>query len=969
MSRDALVVGINQYYSLKPLNTPAADAEAIAQYLETYGNFQVVHRLPLIIQDDQFTVDAEVEPEKLVTAAKLEKALSQLFNPQGTHIPETALFFFAGHGHRKNRGGILEGYLATSETNPNRRDWGVSLKWLRELLQKSPIKQQVVWLDCCYSGELLNFEDADPGDRGAGYGRCFIAASREYEVAYESASSQHGVLTEILLQKLGADRMVDNYALTDFIQQNLKQSVQQPLTHNSGSRILLTQQPIEPETAKLSGECPYKGLRFFEEADAKYFYGRDDLTDELIEKVRLGNFLAVLGVSGSGKSSVVRAGLLHQLKLGKKLGESRQWRICEPFTPNEKEQSPFDNLARVLVAADLPDATWLKEFDSVKYLLQKGAAGFKQWLDKIEAPRVVLVIDQFEEFFTRCDFSERQQFFECVLGCLPPPEAVSQFCLVITMRADFLGKCAEQDYAGLTRYIDAHQVTVTPMSETELEAAISEPAKQVGLDIEAELITAMLKEVEGPASLPLLEYTLTELWQHRQLNCLTVAEYIRLGGVQGTLQKSADRAYAALTAVEQSVTQWIFFALTQLGEGTEDTRKQVLKTDLVTAQHSAGLIDQVLDKLATARLVVVDALGSRGDKQPLVTVIDVAHEALIRHWGKLRKWLDENREFKRWKDGLNREMQIWQKVGRKKEELLRGVKLLEAEKLLRGVKLLEANEQANQQHGMLNEEELTFITASVQEKQRLSWSKRIVSFGLVLLFIVSVVTGIFGWWQWGIAKQRSEIAELRYKGVLEERVEQPQKALDYYQQALKIARNISDNKAQVNNLSDCGTMYMILNKAEQALEYFKQSLKIREQLGDSKGVRFEKNNIVSAYGKMGEIEKALDFYQQAIGLQEKRVGIITHWNCSSDAFELFRGTRKIPLSLYMTLYYADQLKVIKENCYISVFEDKKITLVNKVNSPYIIIEKPSPSGLSAISKWFASLWERQAQDRTAAVVR
>ncbi len=457
MSRDALVVGINQYYSLKPLNTPAADAEAIAQYLETYGNFQVVHRLPLIIQDDQFTVDAEVEPEKLVTAAKLEQALSQLFNPEGTHIPETALFFFAGHGHRKNIGGILEGYLATSETNPNRRDWGVSLKWLRALLQKSPIKQQVVWLDCCYSGELLNFDDADPGDRGAGYGRCFIAASREYEAAYESASSQHGVLTEVLLQKLGADRMVDNYALTDFIQQNLKQSVQQPLTHNSGSRILLTRQPIEVETAKLSGECPYKGLRFFDEADAKYFYGRDALTDELIEKVRLGNFLAVLGVSGSGKSSVVRAGLLHQLKLGKKLGESRQWRICEPFTPNEKEQSPLDNLARVLAAEDLPDAMWLQEFDSVKYLLQKGAAGFKQWLDKIEAPRVVLVIDQFEEFFTRCDFSERQQFFECVLGCLPPPEAPgAQFCLVITMRADFLGKCAEQDYAGLTRFIDSH---------------------------------------------------------------------------------------------------------------------------------------------------------------------------------------------------------------------------------------------------------------------------------------------------------------------------------------------------------------------------------------------------------------------------------------------------------------------------------------------------------------------------------
>jgi uncharacterized caspase-like protein len=110
--------------------------------------------LPLIIEGDQFTVDAEVKDDKnLITAAKLEQALIQLFNPQGINIPETALFFFAGHGH--HIGGILEGYLATSETNPNRRDWGVSLKWLRALLQKSPIKQEVVWLDCSLLNRIL----------------------------------------------------------------------------------------------------------------------------------------------------------------------------------------------------------------------------------------------------------------------------------------------------------------------------------------------------------------------------------------------------------------------------------------------------------------------------------------------------------------------------------------------------------------------------------------------------------------------------------------------------------------------------------------------------------------------------------------------------------------------------------------------------------------------------------------------
>jgi len=244
MSRDALVVGINQYYTLKSLNTPAADAEAIAQYLETYGNFQVVHRLPLIIQNNQYQVDAKTELGELVTAIKLKLALAQLFNPKGTTFPETALFFFAGHGLREDIGDIQEGYLATSDINPKVNNYGVSLQWLRRLLKKSPIKQQVVWLDCCYSGELFNFDEADPGERGKGRDRCFIAAAREYESAYEETTGNHGILTGALLQgldpKQSSDGVVNNLILTDFINQKFQGTPQRPLYANSGSKIILT---------------------------------------------------------------------------------------------------------------------------------------------------------------------------------------------------------------------------------------------------------------------------------------------------------------------------------------------------------------------------------------------------------------------------------------------------------------------------------------------------------------------------------------------------------------------------------------------------------------------------------------------------------------------------------------------------------------------------------------------------------
>ncbi|RKZ52679.1 MAG: hypothetical protein DRR16_20685 [Candidatus Parabeggiatoa sp. nov. 3] len=983
MSRDALVVGINLYTDLNELKKPANDAEAIAQLLETQGDFRV-KRLPCIEQAGQLCIDNT----GAVSFEALQQAIVQLFNPETDktdHLPETALLFFAGHGLRKVDGGIAEGYLATSDAKPNRYHWGLSLHWLQRLLQKSQIKQQIVCLDCCFSGEF-NFEEADPGERGSGYGRCFIAASRDYEEAYESASSRHGVLTEVLLRGLAVDGTVDNYALTDFIQQNLKQSVQKPVTHNSGSRIVLTHQPVEMTRAKLSGVCPYKGLRFFEEADAQYFYGRDNLTDVLIEKVRVGHFLAVLGVSGSGKSSVVRAGLLHQLKLGQKLGESRQWRICKPFTPTEKDQTPLENLARVLVPEDLPDATWLKELDNVSYLLQKGAVGFKQWLDKIEAPRVVLVVDQFEELFTRCELTERQPFLECVLGCLPPPEApVSKLCVVITMRADFLGKCAEQAYAGLTGYIDAHQVTVRPMSETELKAAISEPAKKVGLDIEAELITAMLKEVEGPASLPLLEYTLTELWQHHQLNCLTLAEYMRLGGVQGTLQKSADTAYEALTAAEQSVAQWIFLALTQLGEGTEDTRRQVLKKDLVTTQHSATLIDKVLDKLATARLVVVDALGSRGDKQSLVTVIDVAHETLIRHWGKLRRWLSESRSALSIQREIEAAAQDWEVHEKYKDYFLQGPKLGMAEDYVNHYadkvplsNLAQEFVQASQieRDRSIKEEENTQrklksaqkLLATNKELENANKKLRRQSIALKLSLIILIGAGILGWWQWGMAEQRGEITELRYKGLLLERAEQHQPALNYYQKALKISQKINDYKAQASNLSDCGTMCLILKKPEQALDYFKQALNIREQLGDSEDVKFENNNIVLAYGKLGEVEKALELYEQITGLEGKGrrqfVGFIERLNCSSDAFELLSGDTVVK-SLFpgRPLYHADQLKVTKENCRINLIINGQMQTINKDNSPYIVDEKGYPSSGNSISEWFGNLWIAQEYGR------
>ncbi|MBD2344908.1 caspase family protein [Anabaena subtropica] len=237
MSRDALVVGINKYNfaGLSGLKSPANDAEAIAKRLSEAGNFHV-KRSPQFL--DPFEDNApRVSPNQELKLADLEKALEELFYPEGKSIPDTALFYFSGHGLRKE-GRIKEGYLATSDTNPDVGNWGLRLKWLRELLQESPVRQQIIWLDCCYSGELLNFTEADPGDRGNTRDRCFIAASREFEPAYENVGGASSLLTSAILRGFDladvSNQWVTNETLVAFLREELKTAPQKFISNNLG---------------------------------------------------------------------------------------------------------------------------------------------------------------------------------------------------------------------------------------------------------------------------------------------------------------------------------------------------------------------------------------------------------------------------------------------------------------------------------------------------------------------------------------------------------------------------------------------------------------------------------------------------------------------------------------------------------------------------------------------------------------
>lgn len=625
MSRDALVVGVSAYQYLPSLAAPAQDAEAIAQCLQTTGEFRVT-RIPEVVQAGQ----TKVGTRTLVSLPELEAALVRLFKPKGSNIPQTALFYFSGHGLQKDAG-IQEGYLATSDANPQAGFYGLSLFWLRRLLQESPVKQRILLLDCCHSGELLNFLEADPGAR-AGTDRLFMAASREYESAYESLNGQYSVFTQALLDGLNPERvangMVTNYALTDWVSNALKSEMQQPLFENSGSEIVLTRcqgASTLIKTELKQGICPYRGLEFFDEIHAGYFFGREDLTDQVIEKLRSRNFVAVVGASGSGKSSLLRAGLIYKLRQGQKFSGSNAWRI-QLITPTEE---PLKSLARAFVNPKAPAIERAEQLQRTEAFLREGGTGLAHLVRaslmsaQADRPsRLLLIIDQFEEMFTLCHEPhaerDRHRFFNCLLNALQ--EAGDCLSIVIGLRADFFGKCSR--YNGLAEQIEQNLVTVTPLTYEQIKASVVKPAQKVGLTCEPNLVYNILLDVVGaPGELPLLQYTLLELWQRRQADPdggadrLTLDAYTELGGVRGTLQKRANEVFYSLTLEEQQVAKRVFIALTQLGDGTEDTRRHILKSELVTPRFSAELIDRVLEKLIAAKLVVTSRIAATNRHQ------------------------------------------------------------------------------------------------------------------------------------------------------------------------------------------------------------------------------------------------------------------------------------------------------------------------------------------------------------------
>jgi WD40 repeat protein len=657
----AQIIGINYYpgyTTLTPLTAAAEDAEKIAEELEQYGyRLFRSQRLP---KTSNQKGESKIDPQGAVRVKELREAIANLFNPPPPNpIPNTALFFFSGHGWCKSVKNQKEVFLATSDVMPDETIYGIRLSWLGKQLQISQAKRVIVWLDCCYSGELLKFIPTNKD-------YCFITATRSYETGVEIPHKQ-GLLTQALLAGLNPehdpDGIINSHKLADFIEKRMAQTAQRPLIANSERAILLTTRFPKPS---FQDQCPYRSLSYFSEnkQDAEVFFGRNALTGELIAQVREHHrLIAVLGASGSGKSSLLRAGLLYQLKLGQEIPGSDRWIYITPFTPKE---TPVQSLQQA-ISLSFPD--WVFPEAGMKDI----AHFIGEKLQALTTP-VILIIDQLEECFTMCDDSQRQEFFDCLIALI---DCTDNLYILLAMRSDFRGRWRE--YPEFAQRIHKPYINVEHLNREELEEAITKPADWVGLDIEGTLKQQLINDVEDyPGSLPLLQYTLTQLWQESRNQgeqLLRLKIYQDLGGVEGTLQKRADAVYDNLSPPEQIVARRLFLELIQIGE-TTDVRRRVRLRELVNSHHSLELLEQVSDKLADkdARLITKT---DEPDSQDVI--LDVVHEALIRHWQKLRDWKEE------YKLGINIERQIeaeaaeWERNERKPGFLRKDDRLAVAE--------------------------------------------------------------------------------------------------------------------------------------------------------------------------------------------------------------------------------------------------------------------------------------------------
>jgi len=471
---------------------------------------------------------------------------------------------------------------------------------------------------------------------------------------------------------------------------------------------------------------PYVGLASFQPEDCEWFFGRERLTDDLVRRVRAQRFLAVFGASGSGKSSLLRAGLLARIR-AETAASGAPW----PTVLMTPGPHPLDECAVSLAAVGGGSAPALR-----KELAEDARALHLAVLQTLaEHPAdadLLLVVDQFEEVFTLCaDEAERARVIDALLAAVHAPNSRTR--VVLGVRADFYARCSQ--HPGLVEALRDAQVPVGPMTTDELRRAITQPAVRAGCVVEGALLARVIGDAGGQANaLPLVSHALRETWRRRRGNTLTLAGYEAAGGIRHALSRTAEAVHTGLTAEQQRLARGVFLRLVALGDGTGDTKRRVHRDDLGAGHPD---VDAVLDALARARLVTLDA-----------DTVEITHEALLDAWPRLRRWRDEDRADLLTYQRLAEAARIWERENR------------DPHLLYQGSRLAAATEWAERHRDdvLLGDRLRDFLTASARHERRAAALRRAAVAALAALALLASVTAAVAFQQRSAARTERDRA-------------------------------------------------------------------------------------------------------------------------------------------------------------------------------------------------------------------
>jgi len=461
---------------------------------------------------------------------------------------------------------------------------------------------------------------------------------------------------------------------------------------------------------------PYRGLEAFRAEEHHLFFGREQVTAKLLKTVRQKSFVAILGPSGSGKSSLLFAGLLPQIRA----------EVNTFIFTLRIGQRPFRNVTDTLIphlATNHLPTTQLEESEKLAQALAKGQTKLSELITILlaqndEYQRCLLVIDQFEELYTLAQNDEQRPFMHMLSQA-----NASNFTILLTMRIDFLEQATA--YRPFTDILQDAIYILSPMTKTEYRQVIEKPAQQAGVFLETGLATRIIDDLsEAPGNLPLLAFTLTLLWEQQENWTLSHAAYENIGGVAGALTKHAEDVFDDLSQPQKEQVQRIFMQMVHFGENVAYMRRVTSRAELGEANWA--LVQRMADK----RLIVTGEGGTG--------TAEIAHEALITHWQTLHGWIEKNHAFLIWREQLRFATFQWQKSHQQDEG-----------SLLRGLALIEAETYLAERRQELSPDEQVFIGQSIilrqrerRKKLRQKWLKRGMVIGISFLILILFNVGM-----------------------------------------------------------------------------------------------------------------------------------------------------------------------------------------------------------------------------------